>query len=376
PRGDLRDAVQLGRAAVGRPPRARPRSGPDAADSPPRRGLRLRDQARHPAPPAVVRMSGLRGARGHARARGAGDEARRDLPLQRPRRSGGGRLCRRGGARALRQQAAGVRDLPRPPDPGAGAGREDLQAQVRPPRRQPPGDGPRHTQGGDHLAEPRLRGGRRLDGRQGGPLARQPQRQDRRGDAPRRAAGVQRAVPPRGLARAQRRRVSVRPLPDIDGGRPPSLSMIYALLDRLTERYSENEHRLEAMRAREEYFDRAGKVFDDDAELFEGRMASFLEWYVLERPHAGLGGKPPVVHAVETGAKLPAEERRALAHLASSHRSLFQLAATADRVLELEDLVGGARFSVLERRNTAGVAEGDVFEARVLWDDERAIFGR
>ena len=152
--------------------------------------------------------------------------------------------------------------------------------------------------------------------------------------------------------------------------------MIYALLDRLTERYSENEHRLEAMRAREEYFDRAGKVFDDDAELFEGRMASFLEWYVLERPHAGLGGKPPVVHAVETGAKLPAEERRALAHLASSHRSLFQLAATADRVLELEDLVGGARFSVLERRNTAGVAEGDVFEARVLWDDERAIFGR
>ena len=97
--------------------------------------------------------------------------------------------------------------------------------------------------------------------------------------------------------------------------------MIYALLDRLTERYSENEHRLEAMRAREEYFDRAGKVFDDDAELFEGRMASFLEWYVLERPYAGLGGKPPIVHAVEAGAKLPAEERRELAHLASSRCS-------------------------------------------------------
>ncbi|HLK88409.1 MAG TPA: hypothetical protein VKZ18_00865 [Polyangia bacterium] len=154
--------------------------------------------------------------------------------------------------------------------------------------------------------------------------------------------------------------------------------MIYPLLDRLTERYSENEHRLEAMRAREEYFDRAGKVFDDDAELFEGRMASFLEWYVLERPHAGLGGKPPIVHAIETGTRLPPEERRALAHLASSHRSLFQLAAPAspDRVLELEDLVGGARFSVLERRNTAGVAEGDVFEARVIWDGERAVFGR
>ncbi|HEX3902453.1 MAG TPA: hypothetical protein VH853_06345 [Polyangia bacterium] len=154
--------------------------------------------------------------------------------------------------------------------------------------------------------------------------------------------------------------------------------MIYALLDRLTERYSENEHRLEAMRAREEYFDRAGKVFDDDAELFEGRMASFLEWYVLERPSAGLGKTPisPILHAVENGTKLPGEERRALAHLASSHRSLFQLASAAERVLEIDDLLGGARFSVLERRNTAGVAEGDLFEARVIWDGERAIFGR
>src|SRR5437764_1342826 len=52
--------------------------------------------------------------------------------------------------------------------------------------------------------------------------------------------------------------------------------MIHRLLDRLAERYSEREHKLEAMRAREEYFDRAGKVFDDDAELFDGRMAAFL----------------------------------------------------------------------------------------------------
>src|SRR5947207_9470210 len=129
--------------------------------------------------------------------------------------------------------------------------------------------------------------------------------------------------------------------------------MIYPLIDRLAERYSENEHRLEAMRAREEYFDRAGKVFDDDAELFEGRMAAFLEWYVLERPAAGLGGKAPIAHAVETTAQAPAPERRMLAHLASSHRSLFQLAASADRVLEIDDLIGGARFSVLARRDAS-----------------------
>jgi hypothetical protein len=164
--------------------------------------------------------------------------------------------------------------------------------------------------------------------------------------------------------------------------------MIYGLLDRLTERYSENEHKLEAMRAREEFFDRAGKVFDDDAELFEGRMASFLEWYVLERPlgktgsttktgkATETGGRPPIAHAIEAGAALPAAERRMLAHLASSHRSLFQLGEAAERVLEVEDVIGGARFSVVERRNTVGIAPGDVFEARLLWDGDSVIFGR
>ena len=152
--------------------------------------------------------------------------------------------------------------------------------------------------------------------------------------------------------------------------------MIYALLDELTERYSENDYKLEAMRARDEYFDRAGRVFDDDAELFEGRMASFLEWYMLERPSAGAGGRVPIVHAVEASVGRPPQERREMAALASTHRSLFRLVSTAERVLELEDLIGGAQFSVLERRNTAGVAPGDLFEARLIWDGERVVFGR
>ena len=151
--------------------------------------------------------------------------------------------------------------------------------------------------------------------------------------------------------------------------------MIYPLLDRLAERYSEREHKLEAMRAREEYFDRAGKVFDDDAELFEGRMAAFLEWYVLERPLAGIG-LTPVACAIEEGGGLPADERRALAALATSHHSVFELHETAGDTLDIEDLIGGARFAVRERRRPLGMAAGDLFEARLVWDGETIIFGR
>ena len=41
-------------------------------------------------------------------------------------------------------------------------GAQDLQAGPRPSRRQPAGEGSRHRQGGNHLAEPRLRGGREV----------------------------------------------------------------------------------------------------------------------------------------------------------------------------------------------------------------------
>lgn len=149
---------------------------------------------------------------------------------------------------------------------------------------------------------------------------------------------------------------------------------IYRVLDRLAERYSDGKHKLEAMRARAEYFDRAGKVFDDDAELFEGRMAAFLEWYVIERPFDG--GAPPALRALDEDASLSPEEREQTALLATSHRSLYELYGAADGVLSVEDVLGGAHFAVGERRGTVGFHVGDLFEARVIWDGARSIFGR
>jgi hypothetical protein len=116
-------------------------------------------------------------------------------------------------------------------------------------------------------------------------------------------------------------------------------------------------------------------VFDDDAELFEGRMASFLEWYVLDRPLAGIG-LTPVACAIGEAAALPADERRALAALATSHHSVFELFATAGETLDVEDLIGGARFAVRERRKPLGMSAGDLFEARLVWDGETLVFGR
>ena len=51
-------------------------------------------------------------------------------------------------------------DLPRPPAAVPGRRPGDLQAALRPPRREPPGQGPADREDRDHLPEPRLRGRR------------------------------------------------------------------------------------------------------------------------------------------------------------------------------------------------------------------------
>ena len=147
--------------------------------------------------------------------------ARRCLPEQRAGRSGGRRLRHRERARA--RSASGV------PMFGICLGHQilalalgapDLQAEVRPPRREPSGQEPRDGRRRDHLAEPRLRG-------RPGPLPADVRLTHvslydgtvegfRHRDAP----DLLRAVPPGGVARAPRRRLPVRVVCRRDGATP------------------------------------------------------------------------------------------------------------------------------------------------------------
>jgi hypothetical protein len=151
--------------------------------------------------------------------------------------------------------------------------------------------------------------------------------------------------------------------------------LIHALIDRLALIYGDDPHRADIAQAREAYFAQAGKVFEDDGDLFERRVTAFVEWYLCERPLGA--GPPPVVHALEGGApSFSAEERRALAWIAASHRSLFDLTDVAGGRILLEDVISGARFSVRERRSTIGFEVGDLLEARLCWDGAEVVFAK
>lgn len=158
--------------------------------------------------------------------------------------------------------------------------------------------------------------------------------------------------------------------------RPRDPGLIHNLLDELAARYAGAGYATEIAAARDDYFTRSGKVFEDDADVHEARTVAFLEWYVIERPLPS--GVPPVIVALEEARANGAGDDRlqALASLAGSHRSLFDIAHVDEATVELEDVLGGARFRVAERRSTIGFEVGSLVEARVVWDGDRTIFAK
>ena len=145
------------RAEHGRP---RPRARGDDRGAPRirRRGRRAADRrARHrdqalDHPQLHLPRRDARDPPVHEHRRGAaGPRPRRLLPRPRPRRPRRAGLHRGEHPHAADDQA-GVRDLPRPPAAVPRGGTGDLQAPVRPPRRQPPGQGPAHRPDRDHVA--------------------------------------------------------------------------------------------------------------------------------------------------------------------------------------------------------------------------------
>ncbi len=136
--------------------------------------------------------------------------------------------------------------------------------------------------------------------------------------------------------------------------------IVYRALEQALGRAVEASGRVVAARAAWERL--AGTVHDDEP-LYEERAAAFLEWYLIDyRPEGERAAIDGLIDAAE------GLERAALLAVASSHRSLFQVReALADGVL-LDDLWGGAAFRVHERRRLAGLAPGELFDARLVAD--------
>ena len=138
------------------------------------------------------------------------------------------------------------------------------------------------------------------------------------------------------------------------------MSVLATVLDRVIAFAARDE--AETVKAREEWSEKAGRVFDDDA-LYEERTTAFLEWYALERELAS--GKVPAERFL---AEEPLDDQEgAWVHaLGTSHRSLFEVQKVHEGVILLDDLLGGGAFAVTERRRLPGIEDNEILEARLI----------
>jgi hypothetical protein len=138
------------------------------------------------------------------------------------------------------------------------------------------------------------------------------------------------------------------------------MSVLANALDRVIAFAARDE--AETVKAREEWAEKAGRVFDDDV-LYEERTTAFLEWYALERPLSS--GRVPAERFL---AEEPLDDKEgAWVHaLATSHRSLFQVQKVHEGIILLDDLLRGGSFAVTERRRLPGVEDEEIFEVRLV----------
>src|SRR5882762_9959962 len=168
------------------------RASGDAETS--RGGLRLRNQAEHFATARGPPLRSVRRPGANLRRGRSGDEAGRSLSFERAGRSGTYHL--RGGeySKANRPRA-GLRHLPGTPVVRTGAGRKNLQAEIRAPRFESSGKKSADGTGGNYRAESRvLRRSGIAAVEQSRNHAHQFKRRNERGHAPQVAAALQRAV--------------------------------------------------------------------------------------------------------------------------------------------------------------------------------------
>lgn len=138
------------------------------------------------------------------------------------------------------------------------------------------------------------------------------------------------------------------------------MSVLANVLDRVIAFAARDE--AETVQAREEWSEKAGRVFDDDS-LYEERTTAFLEWYALERRLPS--GRVPAERFLAEE-KLEDQEGAWVHALSTSHRSLFEVRQVHEGVILLDDLLGGGAFSVTERRRLPGVEDNEIFEARLV----------
>src|ERR1700733_4180348 len=102
-------------------------------------------------------------------------------------------------------------------------------------------------------------------------------------------------------------------------------------LDRVSEWATSDAFREELARARKDFSARTGgEGFEDDKSV-DSRLATFLDWYLFDRPLEGRKPSPPASYLEDHRAELPPEELAIFKSLTRTIHGIFEIRRLAKK---------------------------------------------
>jgi hypothetical protein len=138
-------------------------------------------------------------------------------------------------------------------------------------------------------------------------------------------------------------------------------------LEPIIEDFTTGEYYREVYNAKLEYFDKAGIVYEDDAE-FEQRMCIFMDWYIFDRDLPGVDLPPIKYYFRKNKDRFTSEELNIYRDFCSTVHSVFRLKrfTLTGHGLVVVDLFSNKAHTVTDAEINRGFARGDIFEARII----------
>ncbi len=143
--------------------------------------------------------------------------------------------------------------------------------------------------------------------------------------------------------------------------------MYQKYLEPVVEEFTSGEYYREVYNAKQEFFEKAGIVYEDDPE-FEQRMCLFMDWYLFDRDLPGVDLPPIKYYFRKNRDRFSNEELNIYRDFCSTIHSIFRLKRFTLflKNLVVEDLFSGQVYSVSDVDINRGFARRDIFEARIL----------
>jgi len=137
------------------------------------------------------------------------------------------------------------------------------------------------------------------------------------------------------------------------------------LVEKIATYFTKDRYKEEYDQAREEYFKKTGKVFEDDP-LYESRITALIEWYLFDRELRKAGVPPIRLYYTLYREQTSQEAMEILEALQKTIHSLYEIIGRTPELVRVRDLFSGAIKSVEATPNIALVEKGDILDARFI----------